>query len=108
MNNVFSPQTIIYRRLPFNWKNPIGYWIAVNLQLVFAATPLEFMGCFVSLAFASLIFVFSFRKDISDHLNEIDQDIKSKKLRSKVMEQLAELIQFTQLRQLSSFHSIII
>lgn len=91
------------QRFPFNWNNPFGYFIAEILQLVLVSPSLEYVGCFMSFAFASMLFAFPFAKDISDCLKLIDQNIKSKKLRSKVMTQLYELIRFTQSRELSLF-----
>lgn len=57
----------------------------------------EYVGCFLSFAFVG----FSYATDVRQNLTEINQDMKSKKLRSKVMDQLAELVLFTQLRELS-------
>lgn len=61
----------------------------------------EYVGCFLSFAFAGMMFAFSYATDVRQNLTEINQDMKSKKLRSKVMDQLAELVLFTQLRELS-------
>ena len=94
-NNVFT------FRFPFDWKNPIGYLIAVGLQLIMVFIALHYVACFLTLAIGSVMFSLSIAEDIKDSLIFIDESAKSKQSLPHMMKQLIELIRFTNLRKLS-------
>lgn len=93
-------------RTPFDYKNPIGYSIAVALQLRFAVIPLRYIQCFLTLGFAGLLFSFSIVKDLNHSLKLFNRmaskKAKTKQNQSELMDALFELIRFTNLRELSS------
>lgn len=91
------------QRFPFDWRNPIGYFIAVILQFELASSILEYEACSVCLSFACVLFIFSFAKDVKNHSRVIDENIKTEKSRRKVIEQLSDFIQFTNLKELVGF-----
>lgn len=35
------------QRLPFNWKNPLGYSVAVLVGTVFVIMEMKYLGCFL-------------------------------------------------------------
>lgn len=80
--------------------------MVVVVQLTLLITSFEFIECFTSLGFASLMFAFALAKDVNDYLYQIDKDIKSRKSRTKIMAQLSAFIQFTNLRGFDLFSII--
>lgn len=88
-------------RFPFDWENPIGYLIAITLQLELISWNLRFMANLVSFGVACLLFTFQAAKDMKYDLHKINKNVKTKQTRSQTVEQLTEFIQFVTSRELS-------
>lgn len=84
----------IPQRLPFNWKNPIGYSIAVVVQLHMVSLCLRYIDCVMILGFAALLFAFTFVKDIKGDLERFNRLAKIKKTQDRSMKPLCEIIGF--------------
>lgn len=81
------------QRLPFDWKNPIGYLMAVALQIQIASVLIQYIETFLTLGFAGLLFIFSLVKDLINDLKRFNKTAKSKKSQlPTVKELLANLI----------------
>lgn len=90
-------------RLPFDWKNPIGYLIAVAVQLQIHLIFFRYIACFFTLVCAQLMFVFSVVKDIKGELNRFNEIARTKKTQCRSMKQLSEIISIhISLKELSS------
>lgn len=106
LNSILFYHLSIYHysrcRFPFDWKNPVGYLVAIILQYQFVSYPCRYIGCFASLGFASFWFAVSAAKNIKSNLREINQSIKAKQHRSIIFQQFAEFIRSTIISQLSA------
>ena len=80
-------------RLPFNWKNPIGYGIAVALQISIVSYPLRYLACFFTLAFGAYLIGTTIAKHVVEDMKSTNDDIKFSKSKIDVFKKLSELIQ---------------
>lgn len=80
-------------RLPFDWKNPLGYAISVYLQLTLAFNSIRYIECFLIYGFAGLLLAFSIVKDIKNALNRFNKRARTKKFVTHGMKKLSKLIQ---------------
>lgn len=87
-------------RYPFNWRTPLGYFIAVILQLISVSLPMRYIGCFVSFALAGFVIALALAKDMKGHIKLFDEYAKAKLPERTVYHQLAELIRFTTIKRL--------
>lgn len=81
-------------RLPFDWKNPFGYFGAILLQYtiyVYASTSLMII---ISIVISSYLFEMSLTNDLKDILQLIDRNSKIKKTRKNLYAQFTEFIDF--------------
>ena len=87
------------KRFPFDWKNPIGYFIAVLLQIHIVSIPFRYVAPFASLGIAALLFSCSMAKDVKNDIDAINESAQLERSREYIFEQLSELIQFTNLKR---------
>lgn len=102
--------TLFTQRFPFDWKNPIGYSVAVAQQLHIVLLSLQYINTFFCLEFGGLLFTFSLVKDIKGDLHRFNRVAKNKKSQSKIacMKQLAQLIRFhADIKELSLWKFIV-
>lgn len=82
----------IFQRYPFEWKNPAGYLLlAVPIQCLTSFCTLQYLACFLTLAFGHTIFTLAFFKDMIRCLHVINKNGKAKKSRPKILKQFIEL-----------------
>lgn len=92
------------QRFPFDWKTPIGYLIAVALEIQMTIALLRYIECFVVLGFAGLLFAFSAIKDIKSDWNRFDKIARNKTTQCRSKKQLSKTICFhINLRELSHY-----
>lgn len=101
INNILF--TFFWIRLPFDWENPIGYFVAVALQFHMALVIIRYIECFFTLGLAGLIFAFTLIKDIKTNLKQFNKIAKNKRSKlQNIVEELVKLIRFDiNLRELS-------
>lgn len=88
-------------RVPFDWKNPIGYFIAFILQAVCAALLIDDASFCMSFTISTFLFGITVAKDVKRNLKKINKSAKTKEHRSLIMGQLTELLDlFSSLKQL--------
>lgn len=80
-------------RLPFNWRDPIGYSMAVSLQIIIASYPFRYLACFVTFALGGYLFTITMANDVIDVIKSINDDLKS------------EIDTFKKLSKLFNLHS---
>ena len=101
--NFFGNKNTHTLRLPFDWKNPIGYSVAVAIEFHLAAAMVHYVECFLVFGFAALLYIFSVVKDIQNDLNQFNETAKLKKLQSDCLEQLNGFIRaHAKIKELSS------
>lgn len=93
----FSFRYLLYlgrliQRIPFEWKNPIGYLIAVLLQFGIWFFLDLYLACFLTLAFGYFLFTLSIAKDMIDALQSINEHLKKKKPKKRILKQLNNFI----------------
>lgn len=91
------------KRLPFDWRTPIGYLAAVFLQVGFTICPFQYIGCFMFLAFGAHMLVTAIIDIMNDQLRTINNMANRKKYRKDLYGKLCEFIRlhadFKQLSQ---------
>lgn len=102
-NHFKYPKICVCNRFPFDWKNPVGYLVAVAVQLHMTLIIVRYIECFLIFGLAGVLFGFSIANDIKNNLKQFNKIAKSKKsILPNIMEQLVALIHFdVDLRQLS-------
>lgn len=87
-------------RLPFDYKSPVGYTLAIFVQYFAVYMPLRYIECFMCFGVAIFLFSLSLAKDIGIFVESIDKNAKAKKHRTIIYKQLCKTIQFTDLKRL--------
>lgn len=80
-------------RLPFDWKNPIGYSFAVIIQYLLTARVLTFGAGAMALGYGTFLVLLSLAKDTEGDLNLINKSPKAKRDQTLILERLSEFIQ---------------
>lgn len=102
----FTHQPLMYtfqHRLPFDWKNPTGFFVAVLLQLRIVSIPLCFVRTLLLLAAGSLLFSLSIAEDKECDLNAINESIRAEQPRELILDQITEFIKSTNIKRLVSY-----
>lgn len=96
-------------RLPFDWKNPIGYSFTICLQIVTVTFLLWFLASLLSLALGNLLFIWSFIKEWKCDLHSLNEMLKTEKFKADILKELTEFIRaHSNIKELSKIRSIII
>lgn len=92
----------LFFRLPFDWKNPLGYLVAVAATSIMASDPLHYMGCFLFLFYGVYMFSISIVKDLKGQLHSINKLARGKKCRADMYKKLSKFIRLhADIKQLS-------
>lgn len=68
------------RRLPFDWKNPIGYLIATVIQLEMIKNSFRYTVSMLAIGIAFYMFSIMLVKDVIDNLQPLIFDSEASKL----------------------------
>lgn len=94
-------------RLPFHWRNPIGYVIVVIVEYTMSVYFFALVASLTSLALGSCFFALTFAKDIIGDLNSISKSVKNHKNHTEIFEQFTGFIRIHSLsKQLSDNDSL--
>lgn len=94
------------RRLPFDWRNPVGFVLATFIQLVVMFLAGQYLNAILSLAFGFVMFQIAVAKNMMVELRSINKRIKEKKSESDILKRLGRVINLhTDAKQLSELHS---
>lgn len=101
--NNMSPNLCGIKRFPYDWQNPVGYLVAVSIQLFTATIAFRYIGCFTLLAFGGFMFALAIVQILKDVLLSINnlasfknrnhKLAKNEKLRKNIYEKLFQFIQ---------------
>lgn len=80
------------QRFPFNWKTPIGYLVAVALQIIVASFPLRYLSCFMTFPLGGHLFTVTIANDVIADMKSINDDVKIWKSETYIYTKLLELI----------------
>lgn len=80
-------------RFPFDWRNPIGYIIAVAIQTTVVALAAKNPSFTWSFCLASFWFATTITKDLRLHLKNMSKNAKKKKNRAQIMGKLTESLE---------------
>lgn len=90
-------------RLPFDWKHPSGYFVAICLQYFMLIEVLAFLACAIALVLEFFLLAFSFTKDMRNHLRSFNQMIKTDHSEADVSEIFTKFVSFhTPAKELSN------
>lgn len=86
--------------MPFNWTTPIGYSIAIVLQLYIVSETLHYVSSMLSLAIGSFFFSCSLVAELKNETKSYNQIISNEnKLQLEMRAQLCERIQFSYMKR---------
>lgn len=80
------------KRLPFDWRNPTGYLLAIVIEFLVAFCVLSFIACFSTFAFGSFMFALSFAKDLIAEVNSINKCMRTGKSETKILKRFVKSI----------------
>lgn len=80
------------RRFPFDWRNPVGFMIAMTTQYVMFLYGIKVPACVLALSIGSYLYSIALSKDVKGSLFMFKRNIQSKADQSLLLEQLAEFI----------------
>lgn len=99
-----------FERLPFDWKNPVGYLIAVLCQCTLLINAFRYVACLMTLGIASYIYTFKLLDEALRILPAINDSVKKSKTHQQQQHTFKLLVNFIRLhadiKQLSELHSI--
>lgn len=94
-------------RLPYDWKSPIGYLVAIFAQFLSIRFPIQYIGFFFAFAFSAFMFGISSVKDLKDKLHSINGMTGNKKSRRKMYKKFSEFIRtHANTKQLSEWSTL--
>lgn len=67
------------KRLPFLWRNPIGYLITVAFECMLLLIPVLYMAVLMTSAFAIHVFVIEFTEDAISNMLSLNQYAKTER-----------------------------
>ena len=79
-------------RLPFDWRNPFGYFVATTLQFIIDSIAFRFIGCLASAGAAAILFGIALIKDLKSISNSVNDSATIHQNQSKCYNQLRQLI----------------
>lgn len=94
-------------RVPFNWKSPIGFLIAMTVQCTIITYMAMIGACVLAVAIGSYFYTMAASKCIKENLFTVTENCRDKSKRKLIRVQLIEFIDFhTQVKQLSNIFNI--
>lgn len=85
--------------MPFDWKNPLGYSIAIVFQLLIVSQPLRFIGCMMSIGVGGYYFGWSLVNEFKNETKSYNEIINGKASRLELRTQLCERIRFSYVKR---------
>lgn len=85
---------VLYYRMPFDFKTPIGYLIANAVLYSLLKCIYFYAAVGSSINIGAWLFVMKFIEDIQNDTKSINKIAKSKKNQSKLLNRLSDSIQF--------------
>ena len=83
---------VISFRLPFDWKDPIGYSLAVLIEFRITSIPIRLIECFFALGLTAFLFSKSLANDINDRLRSMIENVQNGMSRNKIRKKFIENI----------------
>lgn len=91
-----------FERFPFDWRNPLGFFIAISIQYTVATHLLAICACVMNLAVGSFLYAIGLCDFIKGYLLSINQNARARADPSILLEQLTEFLEMhSSLKQLS-------
>lgn len=79
-------------RLPFDWKNPVGYLVAVFCQSALLLNPVRYMACMLTLVLATCILLLALIKEGVGVLRKINDNAKRPRSQQQQQQHTLELL----------------
>lgn len=82
------------KRFPFDWRHPIGYFVAVILQFIPIAYHYTFVACEATFEGGLFAFTLSFTEDIRNDVKSLNENAKSQTNRFQTLKQISDFVQY--------------
>lgn len=90
------------QRFPFDWKNPIGYLIAIAIEYVMAWYLLVIGAVLIPLAIGSYLYLMALSKCVKGALFAVSQCTNGTKTNQEILERIIEYAElYSRVKQLS-------
>lgn len=95
--------------MPFDWKTPIGYLVAICVELLPINCVLTASICNVCSGVAPSCFMIAFAKDITEEVEALHQNSTVNSNRSEIYKKVRNILQFHSFaKQLSLVHFLVL
>ena len=81
-------------RLPFDWKDPMGYICASTFQYLLGVGMFFIIASLLSIGIGAFLFAVRASTDITNNLELINESIKTNRSRERVLKYLSDFVQF--------------
>lgn len=81
-------------RFPFDWRNPIGYLIALSSQFIADTYFFIFVACVIAFGLGIFLFLLAAAKDIKTDLRLLNKCAKITKNQLRSLKRLSDFIEF--------------
>lgn len=89
-----SNMLFFFERLPFDYKNPVGFLTSIAMQYIMFSYAMKIGTCVIALAIGFYLYLIAMQKCIKQNLAAIERHIQSKTEQKFIRNQLIEYIQF--------------
>lgn len=79
-------------RFPFDWKNPLGYFVAVAIIYITNVNMFLMAAGILTSLFGGLINIYAAINDTKNNLNEINENAKLEENHLQATEQLSDFV----------------
>lgn len=98
----FQLKCIHGKRLPFDWRNPLTYLVAIGIQYAMTSYAVKIGACVIALGISSFLYVIASSKCFKENLSSIDTIDKIDQ--NTIWDQFIEFIEFhSHMKQLSVY-----
>lgn len=97
---------LLHERLPFKWRNPVGFLIAIVMEYAILLYALIVTASILSMAIASFLYAVALSRDIKGSLFAFNLNAQAKVDQPILLDQLTEFIEVhSSAKQLSKNYS---
>lgn len=94
-------------RLPFNWKDPVFYALAMTVEYSITMVLFYFIACLISLKIGTLLFSIAISEDIKRSLHSINTISKRKAGHARIFTHLVNFVEsHVEAKQLSNTQKV--
>lgn len=91
-NGILLLGTVRLKRLPFDWRNPVGYLIAAPFQYILLENPLRYLATMLSIGAGMFLFTISMTEDGKTDLRAANDCVHTNQSSDAMFEHLSTFL----------------